>query len=140
MTEVVSFRPDARGALIPPLFSCGRTACRALTFADTASSGPRASAHYRRPESGYELYDFAEIPTSTELVERRPDVAARAARSGSFAGLLGDSRAPVRDGGSRPRDPGAVARCAPRDDTEMAEIQEASPTRVGSPLKGSLSM
>ena len=116
MTEVVSFRLDARGALIPRYFL--RQDC--LPRADLARHRyirtARHQLNYRPTIDGarLELYDFVEDPDlERNLVDARPDVAA-ALRARLFRWALGDPELTVRDGRLATRDPAALARCAPR--------------------------
>jgi len=116
MTQVVSFRLDARGALIPRYFLRADCLPRADLARHRFLRTARYQLNYRPTVDGarLELYDLAADPDlDRNLVDARPDVAG-ALRARLLQWALGDPDLTLRDGRLATRDPAALARCAPR--------------------------
>jgi arylsulfatase A-like enzyme len=116
MTQVVSFRLDARGALIPRYFLRADCLPRVDLARHRFLRTARYQLNYRPTVDGarLELYDLAADPDlDRNLVDARPDVA-HALRARLLQWALGDPDLTLRDGRLATRDPAALARCAPR--------------------------
>jgi hypothetical protein len=116
MTEVVSFRLDPRGALIPRYFLRADCLPRADLARHRFIRTARYQLNYRPTIDGarLELYDWTEDPDfERNLVDARPDIASEL-RARLLGWALGDPDLALRDGRLATRDPDALAHCAPR--------------------------
>jgi arylsulfatase A-like enzyme len=115
MTEVISFRRDEGGALLPRYFLDRSCLARMNLARHRFIRRGRYELTYRPTVDGAEvaLYDWQTDPALTRnLAARRPEVAAELTGR-LFRWALGDPELTVRQGWLAARDPDALARCAP---------------------------
>jgi len=115
MTEVISFRRDEGGALLPRYFLDRSCLARMNLARHRFIRRGRYELTYRPTVDGGEvaLYDWQTDPALTRnLAARRPEVAAELTGR-LFRWALGDPELTVRQGWLAARDPDALARCAP---------------------------
>jgi len=115
MTEVISFRRDEGGALLPRYFLDRSCLARMNLARHRFIRTGRYELTYRPTVDGAEvaLYDWQVDPALTRnLAALRPEVAAELTGR-LFRWALGDPELTVRQGWLAARDPDALLRCVP---------------------------